>query len=195
MTELVADDADLCRRVLAGETQLYADLVRRHQVGVFRVAAAMLRDATAADAIVQQVFVSAFEHLDQFKTELSFAAWVKAIARNAVRKEALRVERDAHRLTLYRAFVEAATSGDPKSEDEERQVDDALRGCREALAPVAARALALRYDEGQSLEQVAAALGRGLGATRQLLFRIRTTLRDCLSGRLHTEESSGAVRL
>lgn len=194
MTALSFTDAELCRHVLAGQTELFAHLVRRHQASVFRVVAVMLRDQAAAEAAVHQAFVSAYEHLDQFQPELPFSAWVKAIARNVVRKEALRAQREAHRLTLYRAFVEASTEETVRAEAEEVSTDEALRACRESLAPLAARAIALRYDEGRSLEEVAAALGRGVGATRQLLFRVRVALRDCLSGRLAGDSPAAVVR-
>lgn len=185
-TESSADlpDALICQRVLAGETALYATLVARHQGAVFRVAAALLGEPVAARAVVQQVFVAAYEHLDQYRVELPFAAWAKAIARNVVRKEALRASREERRLQLYRDFVLASLDEGDTTETRQRRIDEAVRACRDALGPTAARALALRYDEGRPLEEVAAALERGLGATRQLLFRVRLVLRDCLQRRL-----------
>ena len=177
-------DGDLARRVLAGETSLYSTLVRRHQLGVFRVAAAMLGDPSAADGVVQQAFISAYEHLDQYRPELPFAQWVKAIARNVVRKEALRTEREQRKIGLYRDFVISTTEDSSEVDDRDQQVDAALAACREELAPAAARAVALRYGEGRSLDEVAPALGRSVVATRQLLFRVRLALRDCLERRL-----------
>jgi len=177
-------DAEIARRVLAGETELYATLVRRHQPAVYRVAAAMLGDAPAADHVVHQVFVRAYEHLDQYRTELPFAQWVKAIARNLVRTESLRSEREERRLELYRDFVMAATAEGDETDERERRLDQALAACRDELAPSAAEAIALRYEQDRPMEEVAAALGRSAAATRQLLFRVRVVLRDCLERRL-----------
>ncbi len=178
------DDGDLARRVLAGETRLYAELVRRHQDAVFRVAAAMVGDAESADNAVQQAFVNAFEHLDQFRPDHPFGHWIKAIARNVIRQQALRTDREQRRLSLYRDFVEVATAPTQERLAEELGMDAALRACREALAPTAEQALGLRYERGCSIEEVAAAMGRSAAATRQLLFRARIALRDCVERRL-----------
>jgi RNA polymerase sigma-70 factor (ECF subfamily) len=185
--EAELSDAVICRRVVAGETALYATLVARHQGAIFRVAAAMLGEPAAARAVVQQVFVAAYEHLDQYRTELPFVAWAKAIARNMIRKEALRAGREERRMELYRDFLLASLDESEATLARQARVDAAVRACREELGPAAARAIALRYDEGRPLEEVAAALERGLGATRQLLFRVRLALRDCLLRRLGPE--------
>jgi RNA polymerase sigma-70 factor (ECF subfamily) len=170
--------------VVAGESELYAVLVRRHQPAVFRVAAAMLGNPAAADAVVQQAFVSAYEHLDQYRPDLPFAPWVKTIARNVARKEALRADSERRRIGLYRDFVIAATEDTRETDDHDELVDAALSACRAELAPAAAQALALRYGEGRPLDEIAPVLGRSVVATRQLLFRVRLALRDCLLRRL-----------
>ena len=59
-----------------------------------------------------------------------------------------------------------------------------MTACREELAPAASRALALHYDEGLTVEEVASAIARTAAATRQLLFRTRLVLRACVEKRL-----------
>ena len=65
-------------QVLAGNTQAFADIERLYQQDVWRIAAALLRDRDATENLVQQVFVDAYFHLDQYARRTSgrgFRTW------------------------------------------------------------------------------------------------------------------------
>ena len=64
-----------------------AILVRLFQESVWRIAAAMLRDRDATENLVQQVFVDAYLHLDQYEPGTDFGAWIRTVARNRLRKD------------------------------------------------------------------------------------------------------------
>lgn len=177
----------LVARVLAGDREVFGSLVSRHQREVWAVTSALL-DRAVAENLVQQCFVNAYEHLDQYQAGRDFGAWLRAIARNLVLRELRAAGRETSRLARYREHLLAALG----SEDDaarEREADRAahferaqraLRGCREQLAPAAARALSLRYEQDLPLPEIAQTLGRTVVATRQLLFRTRLALRACL---------------
>src|SRR6516164_2339442 len=66
-TGAVTPEADrIVAEVLAGDTQAFAEVVRLYQQDVWRIAAALLRDRDATENLVQQVFVDAYFHLDQY---------------------------------------------------------------------------------------------------------------------------------
>src|SRR5262245_38577657 len=75
-------DGELVGRVLSGEKDAFAELVRRHQRDVYRVLASLLHDGFATENLVQQTFINAFERLHQFRRDGDFLQWVKGIARN-----------------------------------------------------------------------------------------------------------------
>ena len=79
------DTEALIGRVLAGDTETFAALVRRHEGEVWKVAAAMLGDRAATANLVQQTFVNAYERLEQYRPGHDFTRWLKGIARNLVR--------------------------------------------------------------------------------------------------------------
>jgi RNA polymerase sigma-70 factor (ECF subfamily) len=178
------DSDELVRRVLAGDTASFAQLVRRHQVDVWKVAAAMLTDRVATENLVQQTFVNAYERLDQYQPGRDLVRWLKGIARNLVRQELRKRTRETEHMTHYRDYLGALYSEDDRSDQRTRELEAALRACREQLSPAAARALDLQYEQGLSVEEVATALDRTLAATRQLLFRTRLALRECVERRL-----------
>ena len=66
-------------------------------------------------------------------------------------------------------------------------MSDALAKCREKLAETASAAIRGRYDEGLGLKALADRLERSETATRQLLYRTRISLRDCIESQLASE--------
>jgi RNA polymerase sigma-70 factor (ECF subfamily) len=178
---------DLVRRVLAGDTQAFAQIVRRHERDVWKIVALMLRDRAATDNFVQQCFVNAYEHLHQYELGRDFAQWLKAIARNLLRNELKRNARENERIAEYRDYLLTVQGDDEGAEEDERRLQRALAACCESLPEPAARALSLRYEQALSIDEVASAIGRTMVATRQLLFRLRASLRDCVDKRMAHE--------
>ena len=75
-------DEEVVGRVLAGETGLFEILMRRHNQQVYRAARAIVRDEHEAEDIMQDAYVRAFTHLDQFEGRAKFSTWLVRIAVN-----------------------------------------------------------------------------------------------------------------
>ena len=173
---------EIIERVLAGELDQYRKIVRLFELDVFRVAAPALGSRSAAEDAVQEVFISAYRLLEKFDIEQPFRPWLMGIARNVVRNELRSRSRDSSKLELYSHYLNATT----RDEESTQTVDvaAALTSCRERLADVAADAIRGRYDDGLSLDDLAERLQRSATATRQLLYRTRIALRDCIETQL-----------
>ena len=87
-----ADEDLLCiDRVLAGDRRAFEPLVRRHERRVYRVTMAVLGNVEDAEEAMQDTFVKAFRHLDQFRREARFTTWLTRIAINeAIQKRQAR---------------------------------------------------------------------------------------------------------
>lgn len=179
-----APDAELVSRVLSGEVQAYAHLVERYKRPVWRVAVAMLADEATTENLVQQCFVDAYEHLSQYDRARPLGPWLKAIARNLVRMEMRRNERQHRLLACYESALATAWQDAATADEAEDELRDAIARCQDTLAPAAREALRLHYEAGKSLEAVAQLIGRTVVATRQLLWRARAHLRHCVDERL-----------
>lgn len=172
-------DAVVVARVLKGDISAFAVLVRRYEAGVWRTISVLLRDDATIENLTQQAFLEAYESLGRFKNDAAFGPWINGIARNMV-KEQLRVfAREQKWLRRYYESLNAELSSGGEVEVDEA-TRAALQRCCESLAPTAYRAIELRYVQGLPIDAVARTLGRSLVATKQLLFRIRATLRQCL---------------
>jgi RNA polymerase sigma-70 factor, ECF subfamily len=171
--------------VLAGNTEAFAGLVRLFQESVWRIAAAMLRDRDATENLVQQVFVDAYLHLDQYEPGTDFGAWIRTVARNRLRKDLRTVSREDRRLEAYRQRLADRLRAEAAAEkDDSDAYLAALRGCRELLAPRDAEMLKMRYERGLSFEQIAQKQGQTPEAVQRMISRIRFRLRDCIQKKL-----------
>jgi RNA polymerase sigma-70 factor (ECF subfamily) len=171
-------------RVLDGQTEAYAEIVRRYQREVGRIVVAMLGDPEKTADLVQQVFVDAFLHLDQFQRGRDFGAWIKEIARNRVRQELRSLVREERRLAVYRQRLLARLTDERASSRFEQDYLDALRQCQEQLPEQSAELVRRRYIQRQSFEEIAASQESTPGAIQRMLSRIRLALRACVEARL-----------
>ena len=187
LTGPATPEADrIVAEVLAGDTQAFAGLVRMYQETVWRIAAALLRDRDATENLVQQVFVDAYFHLDQYARGTDFGAWIRTVARNRLRKELRTAGREDRRLAMYRErLAERIKAEAGGTRDDSDAYVAALRDCRQALTPRDAAIVRLRYATGLSFDAIAETQGQSPEAVQRMLSRIRFRLRDCIRHKLN----------
>ena len=187
LTGPATPEADrIVAEVLAGDTQAFAGLVRLYQETMWRIAAALLRDRDATENLVQQVFVDAYFHLDQYARGTDFGAWIRTVARNRLRKELRTAGREDRRLATYRErLAERIKAEAGGTRDDSDAYVAALRDCRQALTPRDAAIVRLRYEKGLSFEAIAETQGQSPEAVQRMLSRIRFRLRDCIRHKLN----------
>lgn len=152
------------------EREQFEALVRRCQAAVCAVAYARLRDRARSEEIAQEAFLIAW--LRRGEAELGIA-WVCGIARNLARN-------------ANRRHKELAMTTEPEGRDLRDELIDreTERDAAAALARLPERyreAVALYYRGGESLAEVAAALGITEVAARQRVHRGREKLREALT--------------
>jgi RNA polymerase sigma-70 factor (ECF subfamily) len=59
-------DEEVVDRVLAEDTALYEIIMRRYNQRLYRVARSIVRDDAEAEDVMQDAYVRAYQHLDQF---------------------------------------------------------------------------------------------------------------------------------
>jgi RNA polymerase sigma-70 factor (ECF subfamily) len=73
-------DQEIVDRVKAGDTALYEIIMRRYNQRLYRVARAILRDDAESEDVMQDAYVRAYQHLDQFAGRAPFSTWLTRIA-------------------------------------------------------------------------------------------------------------------
>src|SRR6201982_4252708 len=71
--------------VLAGEAQLYHELIRPYERSVYMMALSYMKNEADAEDVAQEAFLKAFHHLATFRAEARFSTWLIGIALNEAR--------------------------------------------------------------------------------------------------------------
>ena len=172
-----ATDAELIERILAGERDLYAWLVARHQESLFRHAAAMLGDRDAASDLVQESFVKAFTRLHTCDPE-RFAAWLFRILRNRC-KDWLKNHRQRTAPLHDDAHV-ARDGDDPVRTLERTELGRVVNAALLRLPGAQREAFLLKHVDGLSYEEMAERLETGVSALKMRVMRAREALQEIL---------------
>ena len=182
-------DLDLVTRVRAGETGLYEMLMRRYNQRLFRVIRSVVTNDGEAEDVLQEAWVRAYEHLDQFEGRASVATWITRIAYY----EALARTRNTRRWTplekpggeiVAEADLRQTTSETPEIQAMRGQLGRVLQAAVDALPETYRSVFVLRAVEQLSTSQTAECLELSEEAVKTRLHRSRALLRRDLESRL-----------
>src|ERR1700760_984939 len=76
------DESILVARAREGDTRAFGELVRRYEGKIFRLAQHITQNREDAEDVLQETFLKAYEHLDQFQGNSKFYTWIVRIAVN-----------------------------------------------------------------------------------------------------------------
>jgi RNA polymerase sigma-70 factor, ECF subfamily len=180
-------DIDVVKRVRDGESALFEILMRRYNQRLYRVARAILRDDGEAEDVMQQAYVNAYEHLDQFAERASFSTWLtkiavyEALARSRRRgaSEFQTVFESAEDTTIHIQ----TSAPDPEHQAFASELRTLLESAVDGLPEHHRIVFTLREIEGLSTGETAECLGISEENVKTRLHRARALLRDDLFAR------------
>jgi len=177
------DFAEVVERARAGDGAAFETLFRRFNRPVAAFAAA--RRASDPEGVVNEVFIRVFRSLPTFDgNEAQFSAWIFRIARNLVIDD---VRRQSRRIDEVSGPVFETTNtraadrsfGNPEHEVI-RSESDALVSYLDHLTAEQRDVILLRVVADQSIEVVAATLGKSVAAVKSIQYRATRVLRGVL---------------
>lgn len=175
-----ATDSEIITRVLRGEHQLYAELVKRYQNFVFTIALRYTPVREDAEEIAQDVFVKAYKALSDFRGDAKFSTWLYSIVNSTsitfLRKKKLEVQS----LDNEHVFETAdnIVSGPHVIAIEQKSKVEMITKAIELLSPDDAKIITLFYRAEQSLEEIAQILNIEANTVKVKLHRARTRLKE-----------------
>jgi RNA polymerase sigma-70 factor, ECF subfamily len=192
-----AEDLALIARVLAGDRRAFEPLVRKHERRVFRVTLAVLGNVEDAEEAMQDAFVKAFRHLDQFRRESRFTTWLTRIAVNEAlqkrqsRKETVSLDesRGVEETCAPRRFE--PWRADPEKAYGRQELRQIIEAAIRALPAIYREAFVLRDIEEMTAEEAAEAVGITVPALKSRLLRARLMIRETLAASLEEPPSLG----
>jgi RNA polymerase sigma-70 factor (ECF subfamily) len=195
MTTLL--DEDVVRRVRQGETALFEVLMRRYNQRIYRVVRAILKDDAETEDVMQQAYLNAYRHLDQFAERAKFSTWLTKIAVY----EALHRARKEPPASLDEAGSEGTTimgtlrsnAPDPEQALLAKETAGLLEAAVTALPETFRQVFMLRDVEGLSTLETAECLGLNEDTVKTRLHRARRHMRRHLSSQMSTATESAFV--
>jgi len=174
------EEIDLVRKAKGGDTVAFAVMIRRYQNLVYATAFQILKDTALAEDVAQEAFVTAFQSLQDLRTESSFPPWLRKIARNlalASRKEQRRFG------ALEEAGVLQTPSADAgrEAERERREIDafgEEVRRIVSSLSETLRFPVMLCHIDDLSTRDAARFLGITEGALRKRLHDGKKKLQE-----------------
>lgn len=182
------DDQRLVHEVQRGHLAAFGAVMRRYNRRLYRTARAILKDDSRAEDALQEAYIAAFRHIDEFRGEAALGTWLTRIVVN----QALQALRNTRRERVVVPF------GESNTEHEAMNVADAPGGRPEnmmlraetrrliersidALPEAYRTVFVLREVEDLTVEETAAALAIPPATVRSRLFRAKARLRESLA--------------
>jgi len=167
--------------VRAGERSLFEIIMRRYNQRIYRAVRAITGNDGEAEDVMQDAYVRAYAHLDQFAGRASFATWLTRIAVH----EALARRRHGKRFVdLDDVMPTLAFPGrGPEQRATDRELGATLQEAIDELPPSFRTVFVLREAEGLSTAETAESLGIPPETVKTRLHRARSLLRHRLWAR------------
>ena len=174
-------DAECVKRVQRGDTQSFEILVRRHQKTTFNLIYRFLGDYDEATETAQEVFLSAYSSIQQFRGDANFATWLYRIAFNHASSRRKSLNSKLQRHVALEDDVVADCSADPETSAERREIQQCVQQALNSLDREDAQIILLRDLQDVRYEDIAETLDVPVGTVKSRLHRARQALRASLA--------------
>lgn len=201
MKAAVVSEAGLIARIVAGETELFHELIRPYERLVYVTILAIVKNEAEAEDGAQETVISAYRNLKSFRGEAKFSTWVVTIAMNEARKR-LRKAKTAAEDSLdepageeegdYTPAVLTDWREIPLEALEKKELRQKLREAVATLPEKYREVFVLRDIEELNQEETAAALGINVTLVKVRLHRARMMLQKMLVPYLKSAAPFGA---
>ncbi|MCC6649686.1 MAG: sigma-70 family RNA polymerase sigma factor [Candidatus Eisenbacteria bacterium] len=178
-------DDELITRSQRGDQRAFAEIVRRYQRSVYRVAYALTRNASDADDLAQETFLRAWGAIGRFELGSPLYPWLARICTNQAfslfRTRKRRPETPIE--PLLEAGKQWGVDDDPADHTARNERDSALQDCFAQLPPEQQAVLALRVMQDMSYDEIAKTLNVPIGTVMSRLSRARVELKKLMQQR------------
>jgi RNA polymerase sigma-70 factor, ECF subfamily len=183
--KLAHKDAELVRRVKQGDADAMEEIVKRYSNKVYSLAFHITHNISAAEEIMQEVFLTVIAKVGSLENDAYFATWLYRVTTNAaygfLRKEKKYIEQTPLEEIDQEQIVGFDFSELPDDILLSDESKDIIRQAIDALPESMRTILIMKDVEGLKNEEIAATIGLSLPAVKSRLHRGRLMLRDALS--------------
>ena len=195
------DDAELVGRIARHDQAAFEVLMRRHNGKLFRAARAILKDDAEAEDALQDAYLDAYRHINDFRGGARLSTWLTRIVINQALMRLRKRRTGTGRTVSIDEDIEtdddsipreiADWSPNPEQLYDQAELKDILSRNIQGLPASFRTVFVLRDVEGLSTEETAEALQLSVPAVKSRLLRARLQLRERLN-RYFKKKKDGA---
>lgn len=183
-------EAEVIRRICAGENDLFVELIKPYQKMVYGMAVSIVKNEHDAEEVAQEALFKAFKNLSQFRGEAKFSTWIVQIAMNEARQR-LRKQKKAAEQSLECGLENEEGNHVPIDFADWREIPSealhrkelrkVLNNAISSLKPIYRDVLVLRDIQHFSVAETAESLCISEASVKTRLLRARFQVRDALA--------------
>lgn len=185
-------ESTLIARILAGERELFHELIRPYERGLYLTAYSVVLNQADAEDVAQEAVLKAYKGLGSFRGDARFRTWITAIVLNEARSRLRQrsgeatdsLTEDEPESGDYTPSMLADWRYIPSRELERRELREALEEAMARLPAEHREVLLLRDVRGLSVAETAAATGASENLVKVRLYRARVGMQKLLAPKL-----------
>jgi RNA polymerase sigma-70 factor (ECF subfamily) len=170
-------DQDIINRILAGEIDLFREIIVKYESQVASIIFGMIGKAPEAEDIGQETFIRFYKNLKNFRGDSGVGTYLTRIAINLSLNEIKRRKRK-HILFQTNENIEIADNSGNSNIKENK---DVIRKAIQDLTPKFRSVVVLRLIEGYSTQETAKLLNIPVGTVLSRLTRAQKKLKEILA--------------
>ena len=184
-------DNEVLSRVLQGDQQAYAEIVKRYQSFVFTIALRYVPGREDAEEISQDCFVKAYRSLSDFRGDSKFSTWLYTIVTTTCITFLRKKKLETQSLDNEKVFeaADSVDSGFRANQVEQKSRVTMVNRAIALLSPDDAQIITLFYKGEQSLEEIGQILGIESNTVKVRLHRARQRLKEKMEKHFSAEMS------
>ena len=184
------DDKELVNRVLKGDTQLFATVIKNTEGLVAQITFRLLSNSEDRKDIAQDIYLKAYRNLPGFKFQSKLSTWIGQIAFNTCfnflekKKLILPDDRLSENVSNNSALEMAANKLIKIAENEienklfRTELAEIVQSAIGQLPPLYKTLINLFHYEDMSYEEIAEITSLPIGTVKNYLFRARRAMKD-----------------
>ena len=180
-----SSDQEIIARILAGDKDLYALIIKKYNQRLYRVAMSMINNDSEAEDVMQVTYIRAYEHLGSFAFKSSFATWLTRILINECllrmklkkRVVAMNDENIEYELWIHKKKEDATPAFQMMNTELKNILEESIRQLPEKYRTV----FVMREIEGLNVAETQECLDISEANVKVRLNRARVLLKNRLS--------------
>jgi len=170
------DDFSLIKRFIEGDESAFKSLILRHKEKVRNIIYLNLNSSEAADDVAQDVFITVYKNLKNFRFESQFTTWLYRITINKCKDHLRKVKIRSIFSPIKDSEEELGYLPNHENSDIANIVQEAISRLPDKLRIP----LVLKDMEGLSYQEIAESVQCEIGTVKSRIFRAREGLRNIL---------------